>query len=315
MTLGFAATFCKAALKRGLACLAGIDFAGEFLSFFVKYIVLGGDEAALEGFEKLKSLCSSMFDAGYSITIVSIINAYALTKNESSLLAAICFFGLLNTISLILELSVVMKEMDDDCDSCCSVFGFGFLFQSTIALLWLVGFCRVLFYAVYARPCSYPSLSGDAHWCTTYMSSTIEPYITTAYGEQFPYVTSSSLYDVIIKSADMDGGWVTDGPVSAQFCLLSGVAQSDTYQDYLFYIFNGGYTKMMAVNFYITTGYFYYVYAQAITAKSVSGDFTSSCESANSAWISSSATQRPVATSDTASGYGLNNIVGLFPTD
>lgn len=111
----------------------------------------------------------------------------------------------------------------------------------------------------YQRLCCEPAVveSGDE----TYANTTIESYISTS-ATRFPDAYSDNMNDFIILSGEMDGGYIDGVDVPAQFCRLYGGTRTTTEQDYLFYIFDDGYTKMMFANFYMTDDN-HYVYAIA----------------------------------------------------
>lgn len=141
--------------------------------------------------------------------------------------------------------------------------------------------------------------------------STIASYIS-ATATRFPLMFSSDLNTFSVFGAQMNGGYIINGPVSAQFCSLSSGVHTKTDQDYLFYIYNDIYTKMMFVNIYMTPDN-NNVYAIARSTGYITGDYTTSCSAANSAWTAKSAGS--IATSDTAAGYGIKTLVGLYPLD
>jgi hypothetical protein len=240
LTLGFAVQYCKDAILRKLKGLASFDFSAQILQLFVRFIV--GSDKDYSNIMNFINMSMSLYDIGYIDVTLNIINTYALTDPESSLLAAICFFGLLNSISSIISAAIFLKG------DCGNALGFGVCLQLVVCVVWIVGFGRVLFYKEHNRSCNYPSLSGDQ--ICYYTTSTIFSYINTAYGTSFPNVQGTNLFDISIKSAHMTGGWVSEGS-DAKFCLLSNVAPSETSQDYIFYIKDNNYTKMLTANFYI----------------------------------------------------------------
>eukprot|EP01034_Spumella_vulgaris_P037199 gene37199-45892_t len=103
----------------------------------------------------------------------------------------------------------------------------------------------------------------------------------------------------------MGGGSINGGAstVSSSWCLMGVDGLFTTSRNYIFYYYDGTFTKMVQVYFAIVNGQ---LQVTGVAAGYVGGNQATSCLAVNTAWLIKNAAS--LATSMSSSDYGVKNI-------